>query len=207
MPEMDGAQVAQAIRKIRPELPIILLSSVGDESGRKYAGIFSSVLSKPVKQSMLCKLILAELRKGGKLSEETRTTRSRLTPDFAVKYPLSVLVAEDNVINQKLTERVLVKLGYQPTLVSNGKEVLEQVDQKFFDVIFMDVQMPEVDGLEATRLIRQHGGKQPIIIAITANVMQDDRQACFDAGMDEYLSKPIKLEALVDVLEKYGKKG
>jgi CheY-like chemotaxis protein len=101
---------------------------------------------------------------------------------------------------------VLVKLGYHPTLVSNGKEVLEHVEQNSYDLIFMDVQMPEVDGLEATRIIRRHGGMQPVIVAITANVMKDDRDACFAAGMDDYLSKPIKLEALVELLEKWSER-
>src|SRR5205085_8270827 len=132
--------------------------------------------------------------------------KSRLSPEFARQFPLTMLIAEDNVINQKLTERVLIKLGYQPAMVSNGKEVLEHVDQHRYDIIFMDVQMPEVDGLEATRLIRKHGGEQPVIVAITANVMQNDREACYEAGMDDYLSKPIKLEALVDLLEKWWRK-
>jgi signal transduction histidine kinase/ligand-binding sensor domain-containing protein/DNA-binding response OmpR family regulator len=202
MPEMDGVTFAQAIKKAHPNLPIILASSVGDERGKKYADVFSSVLTKPVKQNMLCKVILAELRKGPKSPQEHRA-KSRLTPEFAKQFPLTMLIAEDNVINQKLTERVLIKLGYQPTMVSNGKEALEHVDQHRYDLIFMDVQMPEVDGLEATRLIRKHGGEQPVIVAITANVMQNDREACFEAGMDDYLSKPIKLEALVDLLEKW----
>jgi CheY-like chemotaxis protein len=205
MPGMDGVEFATILRKLHPDLPIILASSIGDERGKKYADVFSAVLTKPVKQNMLCKVILSELRKGNTVPEEHRV-KSRLSPEFARLHPLTVLVAEDNVINQKLTERVLVKLGYNPTLVSNGKEVLEHVDQNQYDLIFMDVQMPEVDGLEATRLIRRHGGFQPVIVAITANVMKDDRDACVAAGMDDYLSKPIKLETLVELLEKWSRK-
>jgi signal transduction histidine kinase/ligand-binding sensor domain-containing protein/DNA-binding response OmpR family regulator len=205
MPEMDGVEFATGVRRLFPNLPIILASSIGDERGKKFADVFSSVLTKPVKQSMLCKVILAQLRKGASPQEEHRA-KSRISPEFATLHPLTLLVAEDNVINQKLTERVLVKLGYHPTLVSNGKEVLEHVDQNTYDLIFMDVQMPEVDGLEATRVIRRHGGVQPVIVAVTADVMKDDRDACFAAGMDDYLSKPINLEALVDLLERWSLK-
>jgi signal transduction histidine kinase/CheY-like chemotaxis protein/ligand-binding sensor domain-containing protein len=205
MPEMDGAQVATAIRKINPALPIILLSSVGDERGKRMAHMFSSVLTKPVKQNQLCKVILAELRKSGKTTEEeaVHQTTSILSPAFAKKHPLKILIAEDNPINQKLTERVLAKLGYEAKIASNGREVLEEVDRNRYDLILMDVQMPEMDGLEATRIIRSAGGHQPVIVAITANVMQGDREECIEAGMDDYLSKPIKLELLVATLGKY----
>lgn len=205
MPEMDGSQVATAIRKINNNIPIILLSSVGDERGKRMAEIFSAVLTKPVKQNQLCKVILSELRRQGKPVEEEVHTRSQLSAEFAERYPLRILIAEDNPINQKLTERVLAKLGYEPTIVSNGREVLEEVDRKKYDLILMDVQMPEMDGLEATRIIRKSQGDQPVIIAITANVMQGDREECLEAGMDDYISKPIKLELLVAALEKYSK--
>ncbi|MEI9918125.1 MAG: two-component regulator propeller domain-containing protein [Bacteroidota bacterium] len=206
MPEMDGTQVAAAIGKINSALPIILLSSIGDERGKRMADMFSAVLTKPVKQNQLCKVILAELRKSGKgkpVEEEVAPRTSTLSPDFAEKHPLRILIAEDNLINQKLTERVLAKLGYKTKIVSNGREVLEEIDRNKYDLIFMDVQMPEMDGLEATRIIRSTGGDQPVIVAITANVMQGDREECLEAGMDDYLSKPIKLELLVAALEKY----
>ncbi|HEX8060585.1 MAG TPA: response regulator, partial [Cyclobacteriaceae bacterium] len=207
MPEMDGSQVATAIRKINPALPVILLSSIGDERGKRMAEMFSAVLTKPVKQNQLCKVILAELRKLGKSAGEevSRHSTSMLSPDFAKKHPLRILIAEDNLINQKLTERVLSKLGYESKIVSNGKEVLEEVDRNKYDLIFMDIQMPEMDGLETTRTIRSSGGNQPVIVAITANAMQGDREKCLEAGMNDYLSKPIKLELLVATLEKYSR--
>jgi signal transduction histidine kinase/ligand-binding sensor domain-containing protein/DNA-binding response OmpR family regulator len=208
MPEMDGAQVATSIRKMNPALSVILLSSIGDERGKRLADMFSAVLTKPVKQNQLCKVILAELRKFGKPLEEevpAHHPTSTLSPDFAAKHPLKILIAEDNLINQKLTERVLAKLGYEPKIVSNGREVLEEVDRNKYDLIFMDIQMPDMDGLEATRIIRTSGGHQPVIVAITANVMQGDREECLEAGMDDYLSKPIKLELLVGMLEKHAR--
>ncbi len=205
MPEMDGSQVATAIRKINNSIPIILLSSVGDERGKRMSEMFSAVLTKPVKQNQLCKVILSELRRQGKPAEEEVVHKSQLSAEFAQRFPLKILIAEDNLINQKLTERVLAKLGYESTIVSNGREVLEEVDRNKYDLILMDIQMPEMDGLEATRIIRQSQGKQPVIIAITANVMQGDREECLAAGMDDYISKPIKLELLVAALEKYSK--
>ena len=206
MPEMDGSQVATAVRKFNPALPIILLSSVGDERGKRMAEMFSAVLTKPVKQNQLCKVILSELRRHGKSTEEEIShNRAQLSAEFAKLHPLRILIAEDNLINQKLTERVLAKLGYEPKIVSNGREVLEEVDRMKYDLILMDVQMPEMDGLEATRIIRKAGGHQPSIVAITANVMQGDREECLEAGMDDYLSKPIKLDLLVATLEKYSR--
>jgi CheY-like chemotaxis protein len=172
------------------------------------AEMFSAVLTKPVKQNQLCKVILSELRKQGKpgVEEEKAPVKahpSQLSAEFAQAHPLKILIAEDNLINQKLTERVLAKLGYEPKIVANGREVLEEVDRTKYDMILMDVQMPEMDGLEATRIIRSSKGHQPVIIAITANVMQGDREQCLEAGMDDYISKPIKLDLLVAALEKY----
>jgi signal transduction histidine kinase/DNA-binding response OmpR family regulator/ligand-binding sensor domain-containing protein len=206
MPEMDGSQVTTEIRKMNLSMPIILLSSIGDERGKRMSQMFSAVLTKPVKQNQLCKVILAELRKQGKPPEEEPKHKSLLSADFATRHPLRILIAEDNFINQTLTVRVLAKLGYESKIVSNGREVLEEVDRNKYDLILMDVQMPEMDGLEATRIIRKSGGEQPYIVAITANAMQGDREECIEAGMNDYISKPIKLELLVATLERYSKK-
>jgi CheY-like chemotaxis protein len=118
--------------------------------------------------------------------------------------PLRLLVAEDNNINQKLALRLLARLGYQADLATNGLEVLAALEQQTYDVILMDVQMPELDGLEATRRIRQRwpDDLRPHIIAMTANAMQGDRELCLAAGMDDYLSKPVRVEALVEALSK-----
>jgi two-component system sensor histidine kinase/response regulator len=127
-----------------------------------------------------------------------------LSEDFAVEFPLRILVAEDNQINQKLIITILAKLGYQADLACNGKEVLEMVDHGQYDLILMDVQMPELDGLEATRMLRLCLQKQPVIIAMTANAMDGDQDTCIQAGMDDYISKPVELSELLMRLEKWG---
>lgn len=203
MPEMDGIQLARRIKKSYPSLPIILLSSIGDERGKDYVNLFSSIMTKPVKQSVLCRHIVNDLRNQKKKFEPEMPVRKVLTEEFAKQYPMRILIAEDNLVNQKLTERVLSKLGYQAGIAGNGKEVLDVHGHERYDIILMDVQMPEMDGYEATKSIRKSGGTQPVIIAMTANAIQGDREACLEAGMDDYISKPVKLEALVEMLEKW----
>jgi CheY-like chemotaxis protein len=118
--------------------------------------------------------------------------------------PLRILLAEDNATNQKLALRLLQRLGYRADVAGNGLEALGALQRQVYDVVLMDVQMPELDGLEASRRIRREipEAAQPYIIAMTANAMQGDREACLAAGMDEYVSKPIRIEALVDALSK-----
>ncbi len=203
MPEMDGIQLARIIKQTNPLLPIILLSSIGDERARNHSALFSSVLTKPVKQNALRQHILNLLRKQGKPLLQETPAKQLLNTDFSKQHSLRILIAEDNAVNQKLTERVLHKLGYKPEIAGNGVEALQAVKLKSFDMILMDVQMPEMDGLEATRQIRLHTGDQVAIIAMTANAMQGDREECMQAGMDDYISKPVKLEVLVDMLEKW----
>ena len=204
MPDLDGLHLSQQI-KARFSVPIILLSSIGDESKRKHAGLFSAVLNKPVKQQQLSRVVQAALRPetttaGG--IEESKTKKS-LSSDFAQKYPLKILLAEDNVVNQKLTLRILHKLGYRDVeIAQTGLEAIEKFNEMFYEVILMDVQMPEMDGLEATRLIRLKQYQQPVIISMTANAMQDDKEKCIQAGMDGYIAKPINIDELVDSLIK-----
>jgi two-component system, sensor histidine kinase and response regulator len=127
-----------------------------------------------------------------------------MSEDFARDFPLRILVAEDNPVNQKLILTVLGRLGYAPALARDGKEVLEMVDHEPYDLILMDVQMPEMDGLEATRMLRLCLDKQPVIIAMTANAMHGDQDACIQAGMDDYVCKPVELDELLVRLEKWG---
>jgi len=201
MPEMDGLQLAKAIREFNAHIPIILLSSIGDDR-KSQAEFFSSILTKPVRQNTLYKHILIQLKHLDRQTIEEPAENRKLSTDFSKRYPLRILITEDNPVNYKLAERVLSKLGYIPGKAMNGREAIEAVKHQHYDVILMDVQMPEMDGMEATRIIRSLEQRQPIIIAMTANAMQGDREACLDAGMDDYISKPIKLEELVLMLQK-----
>jgi CheY-like chemotaxis protein len=115
---------------------------------------------------------------------------------------MRILVAEDNAVNQKLIDRALSKLGYEEIhIVGNGAEAVREVDKQFYHVVLMDIQMPKMDGLKATRVIRSMPSQQPFIIAMTANATQDDKAACLAAGMNDYISKPFKLEVLLSALE------
>jgi signal transduction histidine kinase/ligand-binding sensor domain-containing protein/DNA-binding response OmpR family regulator len=201
MPEMDGVQLSTAIKEKYKALPIILLSSIGDETKKKHPNLFNAVLIKPVKQHALSKIVITELLHLPPQADQNQKHATLLNKDFASLHPLNILVAEDNLINQKMILRVLEKLGFQPALAENGSEVVAMVDKQYYDVILMDVQMPEMDGLEATRYIRQHCSKQPAIIAMTANAMLEDREICLEAGMNNYIAKPVKLEELVTMLE------
>jgi len=203
MPEMDGCQLAAKVKQLHPSLPIILLSSVGDERNEKYEGLFCSILTKPVKQEMLSRIIINELRGKSNDITEQDTPKQKLSPDFAAEHPMNILVAEDNLVNQKLTLKILNKLGYSADLAENGRQVITRMSNTHYDLILMDVQMPEMDGLEATRTIRKGKRRQPLIIAMTANAMKEDKDECERAGMDDFLSKPVKLEDLVAMLEKW----
>jgi signal transduction histidine kinase/CheY-like chemotaxis protein/ligand-binding sensor domain-containing protein len=202
MPEMDGVGFAEAAKIKYPQLPIIMLSSIGDSSKVRYPGLFAAILTKPVKLNQLGKSVQAELRSVGKAPAPEPKAVKLLDCNFAVEYPLNILVAEDNQVNQKLISRMLSKLGYEFAMVENGLEVLKKLDEQEFNVILMDVQMPEMDGFEATRSIRESNRKlQPFIIAMTANAGPDDRDMCIAEGMDDYIAKPMKSEGLIAVLK------
>ncbi len=125
-----------------------------------------------------------------------------LDPEHAARHPLRILLAEDNAVNQKLALRLFSLMGYDIDVAANGIEVLEAVERQHYDVVFMDVQMPEMDGLEATRLIRARlGDSSPRIVAMTANAMEGDREACIAAGMDDYVGKPIRVDELVTAID------
>jgi signal transduction histidine kinase/CheY-like chemotaxis protein/sugar lactone lactonase YvrE len=206
MPELDGIQLARYIKTAYPHLPIILLSSIGDESRKEYGGLFAGILNKPVKQELFIRMLNTVLRGKATLPQEP-AQKEILPSDFAEKHPFRILIADDNPVNQKLTLRVLNKLGYKNIeTAQNGIEAIHKFDEQFYDLILMDVQMPEMDGLEATRMIRLKQYHQPIIIAMTANAMPSDRVECMRAGMDDYISKPVNFQELIKAFERWSGK-
>jgi len=201
---MNGIQLAARIKEEFPELPLILLNALKDDRHKEYEILESeiTILSKPLKQHNLFDHILSIFRdkKTGQMQD---MSVKKLSPDFAKQYPLHILVAEDNPVNQKWATKILSKLGYTVDIADNGHIALDMVSKTTYDLILMDVQMPQMDGIEATKMIRVCLNKQPVIIAMTANVMHGDRMACMNAGMDDYISKPVQLGELVNMLEKW----
>ncbi len=206
MPEMNGVMLTRQIKENYPGLPVILLSSGDNQQIKEDAKIFNAILNKPVKHLLLCKHIIAQLKKDTGVSSNVNSGKNEFVKDMAIQYPLNILIAEDNMINQKVASHMLQKMGYQPSIVNNGMEALNAAVQNEYDLIFMDIQMPEMDGLEATQFIRKELTVQPFIIAMTANAMAEDKEACLNAGMDDFMSKPMKLPEMVSLLEKYGRK-
>ena len=184
---------------------MVLFSSLGRrEAGVDAdAGLFAAFLIKPIKQSHLFDT-LAGLFLGVKTHEEKPSAeRVKLDPDFGGRHPLKILLAEDNAVNQKLALRLLEQMGYRADVASNGLEAVESVARQKYDVILMDVQMPEMDGLEATRqILAKWPQKHPRIIGLTANALEGDREMCLAAGMADYISKPIRVLELVEALER-----
>lgn len=207
MPHMDGIRLSTSIRNSYPNIPIILLSSVGDEYKKKHATLFTAIMTKPIKQQVLYRNILEGLQHRTLKRPEENKVQPRLPSDLSDKYPLNILVAEDNLINQQVILYILQKLGYEPTMVENGQEALEVMNKNRYDIVLMDLQMPEMDGLEATRIIRRSSGHQPVIIALTANTMKGDEEECLKSGMDDYIGKPVNLEELVEKLRKWAPSG
>jgi len=199
MPELDGLQLAQRIHARRPELPLVLFSSLGRREAGDTEGLFSAYLAKPVRQSQLFDTLVTLLDHHA-LPKAAAPARPKLDGEMAARHPLRILLAEDNVVNQKLALRLLQQMGYRADLASNGLEAVDSVERQAYDVVLMDVQMPEMDGLEAARRIVATGAHRPRIVAMTANAMQGDREQCLAAGMDDYVTKPIRVEALVDAL-------
>lgn len=203
MPEMDGFQFSQSVKQAYPHIPIILLSSMGDDRSNNKNQLFTSILTKPIKQHALSKYILDGLKHKTNSKAANEVVAEKPQSNFAAQYPMQILIAEDNLINQHVVNQMLKKLGYQADIVNNGREAVDALSRKDYDLILMDMQMPEMDGLEATRVIRQHYGKQTVVIALTANTMPGDREECLKSGMNDYISKPLKTNELVEKLEKW----
>jgi signal transduction histidine kinase/CheY-like chemotaxis protein/HPt (histidine-containing phosphotransfer) domain-containing protein len=208
MPTMDGLTLAAEMRKHRAAegLPLLMLTSVGRHEGPTTVK-FAASLSKPVKASQLYDVLAVIFAGGSEQADGLRREKKpvvRFDSEMGKRNPLHILVAEDNSVNQKLALSLLARLGYRADVAGNGLEALEAVERQGYDVVLMDVQMPEMDGLEATQIICSKWPKseRPRLIALTANAMQSDREACLEAGMDDYLSKPLRPEALIEALEK-----
>lgn len=207
MPGMDGEMLAREIRKrfSRSELPLIMLTSIGNTvRSPEIKELFSYYVNKPIKHSVLADILLSVLANEQCDSLTIPEIQSEMR-SVSILYPFSILIAEDNFINQKLIRKLFELLGYRTDLVANGIEAIEALKRKSYNIIFMDVQMPEMDGYEATRIIKDRWRKDgPTIIAMTANAMQGDKEKCLLAGMDDYISKPLRLEDIVNVLVQWG---
>jgi signal transduction histidine kinase/CheY-like chemotaxis protein/HPt (histidine-containing phosphotransfer) domain-containing protein len=206
MPGMDGLELAEAIRKHRTprELPLMMLTSWGcqEDELKRCAEQFVGLLTKPIKPHQLYDAVISVF--GGQPRRRKVNERPSMASNLSPDHPLRILLAEDNVVNQKVALRLLARLGYRADVVGNGVEVLEALGRQPYDVVLMDIQMPEMDGLEASRHICRHWPRdeRPNIIAMTANAMQGDRDDCLAAGMDEYLSKPVRVEELAVALRR-----
>ena len=192
---MDGLTLATEIRRFNKTMPLIMLTFLGQcvESD-----LFAATLTKPIKPAQLYETLIDTLA-------PPLVPSMILTPEVSLASgTMRILLAEDNLSSQKVTLLMLKKLGYRSDVVANGREVLEALGRQRYDLILMDVRMPEMNGLEATRIIRQRWpDKGPVIIAVTAYGLQGDRERCLEAGMDDYISKPVQLENLAKMLDKY----
>jgi PAS domain S-box-containing protein len=204
MPEMDGGTLAAEIRRYRHAraLPLIMLTSLGPREEPRGDVELAASLTKPIKPSQLYATLMSVF--GDPAGVQAPVPQEGAVGRLAERVPLRILVAEDNVVNQQLALLLLKKLGYQADVAADGLAALQALERRPYDVVLMDVQMPTMDGLEATRRIHQRWpeGQGPHVIAATANAMQEEREACLAAGMDDYLSKPIRLEELATALSR-----
>ncbi len=210
MPEMDGVSLAEEIRKLRSSasLPLIMLTSIGVHEEPIERLEFAAQLSKPVRAAHLYdvfyRLFAASDPESGTRERRLTPLKPKFDPALAEKQPLRILLAEDNIVNQKVAMRMLERMGYRADVAANGLEVLQTLERQAYDVIFMDVQMPEMDGVEATHWIRARWptSHQPRVIAMTAHALKGDRERLLAAGMDDYISKPVRVDELVEALSR-----
>lgn len=198
MPDKNGIEVAREIKKVY-EVPLVLFSSAGYFPGNNTEdrNLFAAILDKPIKPDYFQKVLNEILS----LYPSKQKVEAPVQPVSPVReeelQKISILIAEDNVINQKIVVNAFKNIGYACDVVSNGLEVLTSLERQRYDLIFMDVQMPEMDGFEATRnVVQQYGAERPVIIAMTAAAYEKDKLACLEAGMDDYISKPLDFDNL-----------
>ncbi len=193
MQGMSGLELEEEIRKSNRTLPLVLLTSLGQRVPPNHA-----YLTKPIKPSRLYEVLMSII--SGKQTQ--KSTREAIINEEARISPLRILLAEDNVSSQKVALQMLKKLGHRADVVANGIEALQALERQHYDVVLMDLKMPEMDGLDATKIIRQKWPNNgPKVIALTAYALQGDREKCLAAGMDDYISKPIQMEELGRILK------
>jgi CheY-like chemotaxis protein len=204
MPEMDGIELATKIRQmaVYRHLPLVVLSSLGVSKIDAVKVDFAAILSKPIKQLQLHDVLAKVLGGRSDLMEQVRNEQETASKIPDPSHSLRILLAEDNLVNQKVAIHMLKKIGYQADVVMNGLEAIETLQKSIYDVVLMDLQMPKMDGIEATRHIisRFPPERRPQIVAMTANAMEGDREICLAAGMNDYITKPINIEKLAKAL-------
>lgn len=209
MPHMDGIELSHEIRKFEnsKNIPIVILTSVGrkDELTDYDRMNLAAFLSKPIKQMQLQETLVNVLSGTEKGKKPGFEKTKKIDRELGSRKPLRILIAEDNVVNQRVALRIFDKLGYRADVAANGKEAVQSARNINYDIIFMDILMPEMDGYQATAVILDEFSPEnrPKIIAMTANAMQGDRETCLEAGMDDYISKPVRMEEMQQVLKKW----
>jgi len=201
MSPVNGVELALQLKTAGVNIPMILASSVGAEPAKEHPHLFRVILNKPVRHSLLKRTLEQVMGMPASPAQADRKhTAATELPNLGAEFSLRILVAEDNLFNRQLIHGILGKLGLTADMVENGLEALEAVKGVSYDLVLMDVQMPQMDGLTASQSIRSLDIRQPVIIAMTAEAQESDRQSCLDAGMDDYISKPLQLDKLVTML-------
>lgn len=204
MPEKDGIQLAMELKKRNATFPLILFSSGNKPNFKNFNNLFISFIRKPLKQHHLLQTLTDALSKTS--HESARKKETIFNVLLGKQIPLKILIVEDDFINQKVIGKVLKKLGYQADISNNGVQALEKIRAIPYDLIFMDIQMPEMDGYETTVQIRNNtllNNPNLIIIAMTANAMQEDRDKCLQLGMNDYISKPVIAQEIEQMIRKW----
>jgi CheY-like chemotaxis protein len=204
MPQMSGLELAERIRTLPSycSTPIVMLTSTGRRDFKSDA--FAAFLTKPVKAVQLFNTLAGVLGFG---PTDSSSTKVPIDKELGRRFPMRLLLAEDNVVNQKVALKILERMGYRADVAANGREVVQALERQVYDIVLMDVQMPEMDGIEATAKIRaRFGERRPWIIALTANALEGDRERYLGVGMDDYISKPLRVEELAQALIRAGVK-
>ncbi len=207
MPDVDGYRVAEQLRTAfkRPPKLIALSSALERDAQKCEAAGFDGFLAKPVRRKRLLQMIARLLGEGPQEDPEGRKMHTQYSVREAMKHSVRILLAEDNPVNQKLAVMMLSKAGYRIDVAGDGKQAVAKFAENpdAYDMIFMDVQMPEMDGKAATQTLRRLGFEDVPIVAMTAHAMKGDREMCLEAGMNDYVTKPIKRETVFEVIKKY----